>query len=100
MRANGLLHPVVQFGLALPALEGCLRLAVVRVVRDQGAVAGDCGGEVAHAMLHLAEERARLSELRVERECSFELVPCISVATIERRGQSGAEMQASIFGIG
>ena len=97
MRADRLLHPIVQLGLAPPAFERRLRVAVVGHLRDQRFVGANRAVEVAEPVLNLTEQRARLRQLRVERERALELVPRVGVAPFERRRHPGAESQPRVL---
>src|SRR5436190_24157913 len=100
MRADRLLHPIVQVALAPPPLERRPRIAIVWRQLEERLVRAHRTEFVAHAVLNLAEERARLRQLRFERERALELVFRIGVATLERRRHAGAEVKARVLRVG
>ena len=100
MRSDRPLHAIVQLDLAFPPVERRLRVAVVRLVRNENLVGADRALGIAHPVLNLTEERARLPQFGIERERALELLACVGVATLERRGHAGAEVEPRVLRIG
>ena len=93
-------HPIVQLGLAAPAVE---RLAASRVggrVGDDALVEANRPEEIAAAIPDLPEQGARLGQPRIELQRAFERARRVLVAPLQVGGDAGAEMQARVLRIG
>ena len=101
MRADRLLHAIVQLEprARQRSSVACASRSSAHL-HDQRLVGANRAGEVAEPVLNLAEQRARLRQLRVERERALERVPRVGVAPFERRRHPGAEMQPRVLRIG
>ncbi len=101
MRSDGLLHAIVQVGLAPPALERGARVAVVGRHRDQRLVGADrrararpCGTESGRAGRAPASASGSSASARSNSSAR------VGVAPFERRGHAGAEMEPRVLRIG
>ena len=97
---DALLHPIVRSKPPPPARERRRRVPIVRRHRDQRLVGPDRELPLAHAVLNLSEQGARLRQLRVELERALELVARLGVAPFERRRHAGAKVELRVPGIG
>ena len=100
MRADRLLHAIVQRQLAAPALERRLRLAMVGRCGEQVFVGAHREQRIAHAVLNLSEQETRLVQLRVESDRALALVARLLVTALECGRHGGAEVQPGVSGIG
>ena len=99
MRADCLLHAIVQVELAPPLFERRPGTAVARRGRDDSLQCGDRSGDLAEAVLNATEQDARLSQRRIQHERSPGRRPRIVVSPLEVGRQSGAEVEARVSGI-
>ena len=71
-----------------------------RARRRRRARAGAIAPGVAHPVQDLAEQRARLGQLRVELERALERALRVGVPPLEEGGDAGAEVQARVLRVG
>ena len=90
------MQPAVQFGFPTPPVE---RRCGLLVVGRQHFVLTDRARQIAGPVQHLAEQRARATQFRVERECVLERLTRVGVAAFEHRGRARADVQLRVPGI-
>ena len=97
MRSDGLLHAIVQLGLAAPARQRGLRIGVVGRLGDHGcrrSASRPCGRPSGPAPVPAARVPR---EGLVQRERAFELVFRVAVPALQHRGHRRAKMKHRVL---